>query len=84
MAQEERKKVELWAEAIKRIGEPDIPSDNQKLNEELNTSYLTLIMKILEQNTTIPVIIIEADTVNNYFNIHFKESRKKHEKEVNK
>ena len=77
MAQEERKKVELWAEAIKRIGEPDIPSDNQKLNEELNTSYLTLIMKILEQNTTIPVIIIEADTVNNYFNIHFKESRKK-------
>ena len=76
MAQEERKKVELWAEAIKRIGEPVEPSDNQKLNEELNTSYLTLIMKILEQNTTIPVIIIEADTVNNFFNIHFKESRK--------
>jgi signal transduction histidine kinase len=76
MALEERKKVELWAEAIKRIGEPATPPDNQKLNEELNTSYLTLIMKILEQNTTIPVIIMEADSVNNFFNIHFKESRK--------
>src|SRR5690606_33199461 len=45
-------------------------------NAALNTSYLTLIMAILEQNTTIPVIIIEADTVNNDFNIHYNPARK--------
>lgn len=76
MAQEERKKVELWAEAIKRYVEPIETNDNNEANSALNTSYLTLIMEILGQNSTIPVIIIEADTVNSYFNIHFSEGRK--------
>ena len=77
MAQEERKKVELWADATKRYVEPEISNGGEAANAALNTSYLTLIMAILQQNTTIPVIIMEADTVNNAFNIHYSEGRKK-------
>ncbi len=76
MAQEERKKVELWADATKRYVEPEISGGGEAANAALNTSYLTLIMAILQQNTTIPVIIMEADTVNNAFNIHYSEGRK--------
>jgi signal transduction histidine kinase len=76
MALEERKKVELWAEATKRYVEPVDETTTEMDNAALNTSYLTLIMAILEQNTTIPVIIIEADTVNNDFNIHYNPARK--------
>jgi len=78
VAQEERKKVELWAEAIKRYVEPVENSNNAEAISDLNTLYLTLIMEILGQNTTIPVIIMEADSVNSYFNIHFSEGRKNH------
>lgn len=76
MAQEERKKVELWAEATRRYVEPIDSGTYDVVNEALTTSYLTLIMAILEQNTTIPVIIIEADSVNNDFNIKYTEARK--------
>ncbi len=77
VAQEERKKVELWAEAIKRYVEPVETTDNDEAISSLNTQYLSLIMDILAQNTTIPVIIMEADSVNSFFNIHFSEGRKK-------
>lgn len=77
MAQEERKKVELWAEATKRYVEPVDMIESLAANSTLNTSYLTLIMAILEQNNTIPVIIIEADTVNNAFNIPYSQGRRK-------
>lgn len=76
MAQEERKKVELWVEATKRMVEPIDSINEGAAYAKLNTSYLTLLLAILEQNTTIPVIITEADTVNNFFNIHFHEGRK--------
>ncbi len=76
MAQEERKKVELWIEATKRLVAPEEPNAAQSGNSNLSTSYYTLIMAILQQNTTIPIIIIEADSVNSFYNIHFREGRK--------
>lgn len=46
---EERKRVELWAEAIMRLIEAD-------LNEDL-----TFYSKIIQGNTTIPVVLTDAD-----------------------
>ncbi|MBW6534097.1 MAG: HAMP domain-containing histidine kinase [Mariniphaga sp.] len=77
MANEERKKVELWAEATKRLAESGIQNGSQIGIEQLNTAYLTLIQSILEQNTTIPVVIVESDGSFNYdANISFSEGRK--------
>lgn len=77
MANEERKKVELWAEATKRLAESGIQNGSQAGIEQLNTAYLTLIQSILEQNTTIPMIIVEADGSFNYdANIGFSEGRR--------
>lgn len=77
MANEERKKVELWAEATKRLAETGIQNGSQAGIEQLNTAYLTLIQSILEQNTTIPVLIVEPDGKFNYdANISFSEGRK--------
>jgi K+-sensing histidine kinase KdpD len=77
MAREERKKVELWAEATKRIVESGINTNNQATFQNLNTSYLTLIMTILEQNSTIPIIIVNQDgSFNNDANISYNPARK--------
>jgi signal transduction histidine kinase len=77
MANEERKKVELWAQATKRLAETGIQNNSQAGMEQLNTAYLTLIQSILEQNTTIPVIIVEAEGSFNYdANINFSPGRK--------
>jgi signal transduction histidine kinase len=77
MANEERKKVELWAEATKRLAESGIQNGSQAGIEQLNTAYLTLIQSILQQNTTIPVVIVESDGSFNYdANISFSEGRK--------
>lgn len=77
MALEERKKVELWAEATKRYVENGIATDDQEALQNLNTSYLTLIMTILEQNSTIPVIVVNADgSFNNDANISYNPARK--------
>ncbi len=77
MANEERKKVELWAEATKRLAEAGIQNSSEAKVEQLTTAYFTLIQLILEQNTTIPVIIIEPDGGFNYnANISFSEGRK--------
>lgn len=77
MAREERKKVELWAEATKRFAEPVVESSNKAAVEQLNTSYLTLLQSIAEQNTTIPIIIVEEDgSFNADANIHYKEERR--------
>ena len=79
MANEERKKVELWAEATKRLAESGIQNNNNAGIEQLTTSYLSLIQSILEQNTTIPVIIIKPDGTLNYdANIKYSEGRKDH------
>lgn len=71
VAEEERKKVELWAEATHRFAEPEIPGQ-----EQLSTSYSLLILKILEQNTTIPIIIVDSISIINDANIKYKEGRK--------
>lgn len=77
MAIEENKKVELWAEATKRLAESGIQDNDQESIEELNTSYLSLIQSILEQNSTIPVLIVESDgTFNSDANIKYSENRK--------
>ncbi len=58
LANEERKKIELWAEANKAFAESDEKND------------LSLILKILSNNTTIPTILCdEHDKVINYVNI---------------
>lgn len=76
MAEEERKKVELWAEATKRLAEAGIQNSNEAYLEQLTTSYYTLTLAIIQQNTTIPVIIIEPGGAFNYHaNIQFSEGR---------
>lgn len=77
MAQEERKKVELWAEATKRFAEPIIQNKSESSLDELNTSYNSLIQSILEQNSTIPIIIVEPDgTINLDANIKYSKDRR--------
>jgi len=46
---EERKKVELWAEGMKRLTETDNP------NQDYN-----FIFKVIENNETIPVIVVDS------------------------
>lgn len=58
LANEERKKIELWAEATKAFAESDEKSD------------LNLILKILSGNTSIPTILCDEDNnIVNYVNI---------------
>ena len=77
MAHEERKKVELWAEATKRFAEPVVENTNKAAIERLNTSYLTLLQAIVEQNTTIPIIIVEENgSFNTDANINYSEGRR--------
>jgi len=47
LANEERNKVAIWAEATRSVARAD------------NQSDLTLIMRVLEGNTTIPVVIVD-------------------------
>ncbi len=48
LAEEERKKVEIWAEAI-----------HQSISASENTN-IEMVMKIVESNTTIPIIMTDA------------------------
>jgi nitrogen-specific signal transduction histidine kinase len=50
MADEERKKVELWAEAQSKI-----------TNEELSDENLSFYVKVLQYNETVPVILVDKD-----------------------
>lgn len=76
MAQEERNKVELWAEATNRINSAATETKSAEM-EELNSLYLSFLSMVISQNTTIPILIIEADgTFNNSANISFSEARK--------
>lgn len=65
---EERKKVELWAEASKRLGSESIPSGMD----------IFLIEMIIRQNVTIPLIVTnEKDSVMVYANIPVTTNREK-------
>ena len=50
LALEERKKIELWAEATRQLTEDE-------------TADIDFLLKIIEGNTTIPVIIIDKNDV---------------------
>ncbi len=77
MAREERKKVELWAEATRRFAEPILFGEDKDVSERLNTSYLTLLQAIAQQNTTIPIIIVEEDgSFNTDANISYSQGRR--------
>ncbi len=52
LADEEKKKVELWAEAMKRL-----TSSNDEQHD------IDFVFKVIENNTTIPVVVV--DTANN-------------------
>ncbi|MCF6333085.1 MAG: HAMP domain-containing histidine kinase [Draconibacterium sp.] len=76
MAQEERNKVELWAEATQRLSNASIETVSPEI-EALNTDYLSFLSLVTTQNTTIPIIIINADgTFNSIANISFSKVRK--------
>lgn len=61
---EERKKVELMAEAYKKIAETD------------ETVNLSLILTVIQNNTTIPLVIVhdETDSISTHANIHIPEN----------
>ncbi|MFC0878508.1 PAS domain-containing sensor histidine kinase [Saccharicrinis sp. FJH2] len=59
---EERKKMELTAEAYKMLSETD------------ETVNLSLILTVLQNNTTIPLIIIYHDTISTFANIRIPEN----------
>ncbi|RIJ49695.1 sensor histidine kinase [Maribellus luteus] len=68
MALQERNKVELWAEATRQI----ISFKNS------NTEYINFLLEVIQQNTTIPIIVLDADgSINSDANIHYNEARKK-------
>ena len=76
MAREERKKVELWAEAMKELADAGIEVTSPEM-ERLNTSYLNFLSLVATQNTTIPIIIIEKDgSFNIDANIKYAEGRR--------
>jgi K+-sensing histidine kinase KdpD len=76
MAQEERKKVELWAEATKELIDAGIEVTSPEMGQ-LNTNYLNFLTMVATQNTTIPIIIIEKDgSFNIDANIKYSEGRR--------
>jgi signal transduction histidine kinase len=76
MAREERKKVELWAEATKELIDAGIEVTSPEM-ERLNTNYLNFLSLVVTQNTTIPIIIIEKDgSFNIDANIKYNEGRR--------
>ncbi len=76
MAGEERKKVELWAEATKELIDAGIEVSSPEM-EQLNTNYLNFLSLVASQNTTIPIIIVEKDgSFNIDANIKYSEGRR--------
>ena len=66
LSQEERKKVELWAEAIKRLASDEITTETD----------ISLIEMISNQNTSIPLIVTNADdSIMIHANISFTPAR---------
>ncbi len=67
MAVEERKNVELWAEATRKLASPDISSSLD----------ITFLVDILNRNTTIPIIISDSnDSILENKNISYSEVNK--------
>lgn len=67
MAVEERKNVELWAEATRKLASPEISSNLD----------ITFLVDIINRNTSIPIIIADStDQILGDKNISFSEDRK--------
>lgn len=65
LAQQERSKMEVWAEAMRTLSEADDNSD------------LSLVLKVLDENNTIPVVVLDKDgTVTEYRNVKISASNK--------
>jgi signal transduction histidine kinase len=76
MAQEERKKVEIWAEAIKGLIDISIDVSSPEM-ATLETRYLNFLNMVNERNTTIPILILESDgSFNIDANINYREERR--------
>jgi two-component sensor histidine kinase len=76
MAQEERNKVKLWAEATTLIGTAPTITNSPEM-ETLNSNYLSFLMMVTSQNTSIPIIITEPDgTINSDANIKYSKERR--------
>ncbi|MCF6356423.1 MAG: HAMP domain-containing histidine kinase [Draconibacterium sp.] len=76
MAQEERNKVKIWAEATTLISNAPTQTNSPEM-EALNSNYLSFLMMVTSQNTTIPIIIIEPDgTINSDANISYSTERR--------
>jgi signal transduction histidine kinase len=67
MAKEERKNVELWAEATQKLASYDINSNQD----------ITFLVDIIHRNTSIPIIIADSlDQIGDNKNISFSEDNK--------
>ena len=61
LAEQERSKMQVWAEAMKSLSAADENTD------------LSLVLKVLDENHTIPVIVLDSDgAVTEYRNIEIK------------
>ncbi len=66
LSQEERKKIELWAEAIRQLSQISTLDDS--------CQNFSIIMEVLDNNTTVPVILTdEAENIIGYNNINPKQ-----------
>lgn len=62
LSHEERKKIELWAEAIRELSQISTMADTNQ--------NFTIIFEVLQNNTTVPVILAdEKDSILSYRNI---------------
>ncbi|HPF52442.1 MAG TPA: HAMP domain-containing sensor histidine kinase [Draconibacterium sp.] len=76
MANEERNKVELWAEATKGLIDNSISSSSPEMTR-LETRYLNFLLMVTENNSTIPIIIVNPDgSFNMDVNVHYREEKK--------
>lgn len=76
MAQEERNKVEIWAEATKGLVDASINISSPAM-AALETRYLQFLNLVSEKNTTIPILILNSDgSFNSDRNINYREDRK--------
>lgn len=91
MAKEELKKVELWAETNKHLNNIAINPTTSEGNElpskdvktlsreidEIESNYTSILMMVITQNTTIPMIIVEPNgKINLSANISYNEERR--------
>lgn len=76
MANEERNKVEIWAEATKGIIDASINVSSPEMSA-LQTRYLEFLRLVTSQNTTIPILVVEPDgTFNIDKNISYKPEKR--------